>query len=138
MPMRNAVTASTFTDLGNEMLHRHFDAFSDQNFREMFGIGPAVSCTLWKKCYYPARLQPKYLLWALLFLKMYATEATLSSIAHTNCKTVRKWRWLIVGAIAAQKPQMVSLFLQTDIADNFVSLLFFLLDLLEQQAPIQC
>ena len=50
-----------------------------------------------------------HLLWALMFLKMYAKEATTSRLAGgVDEKTYRKWVWLFVSAIADLEGDVVS------------------------------
>jgi hypothetical protein len=84
----------------------------EQAFRSLFGIGPAVCGHLWDHFSYwkwlPPKMRPKHLLWALLFLKVYSTEAVLSSIAKTSRKTLRKWVWLLLPLIADMRPFVVS------------------------------
>ena len=49
-----------------------------------------------------------HLLWALMFLKLYAAECVLASIAAVNEKTYRKWAWAFVDALADLHTQVVS------------------------------
>ncbi len=44
----------------------------------------------------PKDARPKHLLWALLFLKVYATESINSLICGADEKTCRKWSWTFV------------------------------------------
>lgn len=43
-----------------------------------------------------------------MFLKTYETEDVLCTIAGTDRKSFRKWAWIVVVAIAAQAPNVVS------------------------------
>jgi hypothetical protein len=97
------ITAASFEILAQSFLQR-----SDRDFRALFGVGPGVVCQLWQRCSFPPKTMPKHLLWALLFLKTYATEPVLCSIVGTTRKTFRKWSWPIVKAIAAEAADIVS------------------------------
>jgi hypothetical protein len=50
---------------------------------------------------------PKHLLWALLFLRSYLKEDILERLIGSSKKTVRKWVWLFVEAIADMKDYVV-------------------------------
>lgn len=78
-------------------------------FRSLFGMGPDVCLDLWHRCRQsmPAKATPKHLLWALHFLKVYGTEANMSSRAKTTRKTFRKWVRKMLGAITAICPYVV-------------------------------
>jgi len=47
----------------------------------------------------PAKAEPQHLLWALLFLKLYATEDVNESLIGHDSNTVRKWTWIMVEAL---------------------------------------
>ena len=81
-----------------------------RNFLSSFGCTVAVITTLWNLID-PSNIcsaRPKHLLWALLFLKTYAKEATLCAIAKTNRTTFKTWAWLMLRHIAALRFHIVS------------------------------
>ena len=47
--------------------------------------------------------EPKHLLWALLFLKVYASEQVIRKFTGADEKTSRKWIWLFIGYIEELK-----------------------------------
>ena len=85
--------------------------FNLSRFKSYFGTSPRICVILWSKirenansanmCYY-------HLLWGLLFLKLYSSEAVLSGIVGCSEKTFRKYCWKSVISIAELKPQIVS------------------------------
>ena len=52
--------------------------------------------------------KPKHLMWALHFLSCYPTENQMNGFARSDEKTVRKWTWLFIEAIASLKSEIVS------------------------------
>lgn len=93
---------------------------SERQFREMFGFSPKTAATAWNKIEehmewkglltYDTR-KPENLLWALLFLKLYGKEATLSSlVGGVDEKTFGKWVWLYVSALSSLESFVVSLY----------------------------
>ena len=79
----------------------------------MFNCSPIVVLELWnmiKSCVvFSGSPEIAHLLWALMFLKMYAKEATTSRLAGgVDEKTYRKWVWLFVSAIADLEGDVVS------------------------------
>lgn len=83
-------------------------------FIEMFGISADVVCDVWtriillRKEHIPKGAEPKHLLWALLFMKVYATERILCSLAGGVDKdTFRKWRNIFIDEIARLFPYEV-------------------------------
>jgi hypothetical protein len=51
---------------------------------------------------------PAHLLWALLFLKSYCHEKYLASMLGVQPKTVRKWVWYFLNAVADLAEYVVS------------------------------
>lgn len=71
-----------------------------RKFLAHFGV-PALICEiLWDKLGASLNFKPKHLLWALLFLKTYNTEHVMSTILKTDEKTLRKYVWMVVDALA--------------------------------------
>ena len=78
---------------------------ADRRFRGMFGVSPETCASLWNMIgeNAPSRSFPTHLLWALLFLKCYATEHVNSVVAGVDEKTFRKWSWTFVGLLSDMK-----------------------------------
>lgn len=93
------------------------------HFQSTFGLSPEHCSIIWNlldldelsdndaRC-----VRPDHLLWALMLLKVYATENVLAGIAGVHRQTFRKWSWLIIKAIAKQRKALVS-------ADSYTLLL---------------
>ena len=90
------VTQRTFINLALPMLgrarHSHSLDFS-RAFRSYFGMSPLLCVHVWDELdsSLPKGASPRHLLWSLAFLKIYATEDVMVSIAKTTRKTFRKW-----------------------------------------------
>ena len=78
------------------------EATRSRQFRAHFGVSPLVRSIVWSMVLesLPHGAQPIHLLWALLFLKVYATEHVRKSMTGANEKTFRKWSWAILEATA--------------------------------------
>ena len=88
-------------------------------FRETFGtsllIVETVWCLLVQEGVLPDKGQPKHLLWALHFMKVYPLQApgcaaVGASAGAVDPKTHRKWVWAFIGAIADAIDAVVSIF----------------------------
>lgn len=100
-----------FRDCGAQIL-RHADGLKTDGFlrryKALFGVSPFLVFKLWlriKFCPIP-NAKPHHLLWALLFLRVYATEEVNVALAACDKKTYRKWCWIFVDLIS--KLPMVS------------------------------
>lgn len=111
------VTRNTFCFCAQAMLHHpqgsnQCDPYTTTQFYSFFyshfGTSPDTCLLLWQKCTFPPDMKPCHLLWALLFLKLYATEEVLSNIAGSTRKTFRKWAWIVIEAISKLGPKVVS------------------------------
>ena len=79
------------------------------DFRYLFGVSADTCSVIWNLCDFPPGTEPKHLLWALLFLKVYGKESTMVTIVGgPTRKTFRKWVWLVIGGIASMVPSVVS------------------------------
>ena len=80
-----------------------------KDFRAFFGITPDVCVLLWHVCDFDddQYATVERVLWALMFLKVYATEPVLAALAKVTRKTYRKWVWYIVPKIAAAAKDVV-------------------------------
>ena len=113
----NRVTASDFKHIGMIMLGRnpataHNGVDFQRSYREMFGCSPRVCVTLWRhadarRLYNGAH--PQHVLWALLFLKIYATNIPLCAIAGCCRATFTLWIWRYIPSIARLRSRVVSL-----------------------------
>ena len=79
----------------------------DHQFRSYFGVSAKVCVDLWHRMSLSLGAKPKHLLWALLYLKTYGTETTLSSRCLVTRKTYRKWVRLMLPRIAELAPHLV-------------------------------
>ena len=88
-----------------------------RRFRSFFGTSKEVVIFLWDLLaahnLLPDKATIKHLLWALYFMKVYATEnSTCSVLGGSNGaidpKTMRKWVWKFIEKIAELGPVVVS------------------------------
>jgi len=83
-----------------------------RRFHATFGTTPAICAMLWEKldpaCTMPKGSLPVHLLWALMFMKLYCSEAVHSSMAGVDEKTFRKWTWILVDGISYLEAEVVS------------------------------
>jgi len=66
----------------------------------MFGITPEIASDMWGIIPRVRYGEPKHMLWACMFLKLYTTETIHSSLAGCNEKTFRKWAFLYIRLLA--------------------------------------
>lgn len=73
-----------------------------RRFTSLFGVSPRVCAIAWDliRQKIPRGGEPKHLLWAFLFLKVYYTEAVMRTITGVDDKTQRKWTWLFIDLLA--------------------------------------
>ena len=76
-----------------------------RRFRAMFGVSTLVCSVIWNLFLHkiPDGASPVHLLWALMFIKVYASEATHRAISKADEKTFRKWSSRFVEIIANRK-----------------------------------
>jgi len=83
-----------------------------RKFKAHFGVSPIVLSQCWKlllpEIVADYKAQPKHLLWACMFMKLYPTESVLSSRLNCTEKSLRKWIWIIIRAIGDNLPFVVS------------------------------
>ena len=80
-------------------------------FRSQFGVSWHVCEDVWKMLDFhlsDEKRDPKHLLWALLFMKVYGSESTHSNMVGTSSKTFQKWVWKTLTEIADLKAMTVS------------------------------
>ena len=82
-------------------------------FRSAYGSSPEVCSHTWEYLIHykvaPEKAEPEHLLWALMFLKSYATEAFLSALVGVSEKTFRKWIWQMINSISGIYNKIVSI-----------------------------
>ena len=87
-------------------VHRYGKALK-RSFAANFGVSSDVCAVAWETLYtkgnISASAHPKHLLWALHFLKTYATENASRAILKADECTIRKWRWHFVELLAELK-----------------------------------
>ena len=86
----------------------------DRRFRSCFGASSRVVAELWNCITQQEVEEPgselKHLLWALIFLKVYATMEIHCSIVGWPCaKSFAKWSWYFVEKLANLKDKFISL-----------------------------
>ena len=76
-----------------------------RRFASLFGVTPKVCSIVWRKIshQFTNRIEPKHLLWALLFLKCYGSESVHSALTGVDEKTFRLWVWRVVPSIGQLK-----------------------------------
>lgn len=87
-----------------------YNATNYSRFRAHFGTSPGVCALCWSliELKLPRNYLYTHLLWALLFLKVYATESVLSSKCCCDEKTFRTKVWTIIKMIDSIKHKVVS------------------------------
>ena len=83
----------------------------ERQFRSQFGISWFICEDIWNMLdqhKFNRNREPKHLLWALLFVKVYGNEATHCKMVGTSPKTFRKWVWQTLTEIADFKAMIVS------------------------------
>ena len=84
----------------------------DCAFREMFGCSVLTSIIAWKLLsrydMLPCGGKIHHLLWTLFFMKTYSKSKVMASTAGTDEKTMRKWVWLFIPALASLHTVVVS------------------------------
>lgn len=83
-------------------------------FHDSFGCSIFFARKLWKRIMKFKNGQImrgacfKHLLWALFFINHYGKEAAMKSVIHHDEKTIRKWTWYFINALADLVPSVVS------------------------------
>ena len=83
-----------------------------KQFRSFYGCSPSNCAILWAKIRQKKlapRAEPKHLLWALMFLKLYNTEEAFAGFLGVDKDTFSEWLFHLVKAIAKLRPDYVSI-----------------------------
>jgi hypothetical protein len=75
-----------------------------RRFKALFGITPHMCALIWNimddnQCH-PSGGRLQHLLWSIMFLKQYGTEAMNRALTRVDEKTFRKWIWLYIPRLA--------------------------------------
>ena len=84
------------------------ESTKERRFASVFGTSATVCVSLWSMadCQHMSTA-PEHLLWALMLLKTYATDAVLSSLAGVDEKTFREWAWYWIEEIQSLELELV-------------------------------
>jgi hypothetical protein len=92
---------------GNKLARNKLSGVSMRRYREMFGCSPFLCSVIWEYLIDGGQLvaatrgiRSEHLLWALMFLKLYQTEAVSALVCRCDEKTYRKWIWIVIRALA--------------------------------------
>lgn len=104
---------STLVAKGNALKRHEGKKKLEQKFRGSFGVSSDVASQLWEYLFKFAAINkkktmPKHMLWALLFMKSYATENILMQIVGCSEKTFRFWVWHVIASISGLYDYIVS------------------------------
>jgi len=111
--MRISMKPTEFMSMGRRITHQADGrCFSTElrRFRAFFGVSPSTCTFLWAKIdtfNLAPRARPVHLLWALLFLTVYDTEAVIAGFLGIDEQTYREWSFELVKVIAKLKPHLV-------------------------------
>lgn len=99
------LSADVFWNLGLPLMRhncKNSTIVGLRRFRAMFGTSPYLCAIVWNRLssQLPESAVPVHLLWSLIFLKSYNTEEINRVMIGADEKTIRKWIWIIVNAIA--------------------------------------
>ena len=93
--------------------HRLRPKAERRKFKAHFGSTAKQQSIAWKQLLkhslLPEKSEPKHLLWALLFMKSYASEDVLcSKLGSIDDNTLRKWVWAFIVALSKLCNRIVS------------------------------
>ena len=113
---RNVKLTRQFLEIGREILGLDpatCIATQLEKFRHNFKYMPARCAIIFSLTRnhptIPKGYQPKHLLWTLYFLLTYTTERRLCCVLKADRKTIRKYTWPTITAIACLVPNFVSI-----------------------------
>ena len=113
---RNVKLTREFLEIGREILGLDpatCIATRLEKFRHNFKYMPARCAIIFSLTRnhptLPKGYEPKHLLWTLYFLLTYTTERRLCCVLKADRKTIRKYTWPTITAIACLVPNFVSM-----------------------------
>lgn len=100
----------TFRRAGNNIIgqqhHNGNNGVCNQRFVDFFGASPLVCSTIWnllsENYVHPDGSQPKHMLAAFHFLRVYNIESVNRALFDSDEKTLRKWIWLYIRILATE------------------------------------
>jgi len=101
------VPLEVFERVGHGIINasRQYPTRNARRFRAMFGVPSTICPLLWHQMHLrgtlPKKGQPKHLLWALMFLKLYEVELAMAARCGVDEKTYRKWVWAFLPALSS-------------------------------------
>lgn len=126
----NNLDATFYRSLGLSIImtsgcdYQRSEVVKNTRYVANFGAHPSVVALLWQLLVGCNTLdtycKPKHLLWALLFLKTYATFDVIACRVGADEKTVRKWVWYVVHALADLVDDVVSAYALSCLLNSFV------------------
>ena len=115
--MQVRVDPDAFMELGRRIMNYPQRGGRDmelRRFKSHFGTTNIRCCTLWRMLINHGQARqilsgarPRHLLWALLFLKTYQTEALLCAKTGCDEKTLRKWCWKFVHSLSLLETRVI-------------------------------
>jgi hypothetical protein len=123
------LTPKTFLVMGLNVVHQNVlikeqiitivtgKSTKETRFRALFGVSSDVCSHVWEYIVTlnpttMAKTKPEHLLWCLLFLKTYNSEAVLSTVVGVTEKTFRLWVWRLIAVISCLYVRLVSIMLR--------------------------
>ena len=96
----------------------------ERKFRGFFGCGVVTAFNLWcllmKFDLVPRSGRLQHMLWALMFMKLYGNEQTMSALAGVDAKTLRKHMKRFAEAISYLEPMVVSCCVNDEYAPDYL------------------
>ncbi len=86
-----------------EIFHTNsLSLIAERRLIAFYGASHTVCEKLWLNInsLIPDNCQPSHLLWSLHFLKTYDNEMVRSALFRVDKKTMRKWQWIVISALA--------------------------------------
>ena len=81
---------------------------NERDFVTVFGASARVCALAWNMFLDGKKFRFKHLLWALMFVKIYATAAALAGLAGVCKETYMKWTWDVLILIGSSSNKVVS------------------------------
>ena len=118
MKLSKDLRVKEFEQLGTEIMNRGGTSNCKFEVRWIshFQVVPYVIAVVWEMLHIDTNgeedkgSEPKHLLWALLLLKTYQSEAVLAGICGCHEDTFRKWSWNFILKISYLEHEVVSCF----------------------------
>ena len=115
------VTTKKFQIYINSMLDIHPTMNQDEVdrcVRSNLGVSVDAISMIWMMCSFPAGMKSDHMLWALMLLKTYDSEANLAKRFDVSRPTFRKYIWRCINEISNLSNTVVS-FCVCDLAYDF-------------------